>query len=134
MAHGRTLRELRAAIPRRLLHKTHEGDTDYIRPFDNKGLEIPGDFDPRLERTLCFPRGFSRQQGSCGASWAFAATAVASFRECLEKLRTGDAGSGVQFMSAQELTSCRRDMGCSGGGASAAFYYMKYMGISREVC
>ena len=37
-------------------------------------------------------------------------------------------------MSAQELTSCRRDMGCSGGDARAAFYYMKYQGISRELC
>merc|ERR1740117_1999415 len=106
MAHGRTLRELRAAIPRRLLHKTHEGDTDYIRPFDNKGLEIPGDFDPRLERTLCFPRGFSRAQGSCGASWAFAATAVASFRECLWHLHSGRPSAGLHFMSSQELISC----------------------------
>jgi len=135
-AKGRTLPELRSASasPRRLLHKTHVGDTDYIRPYKDQGLAIPGDFDPRLERTLCFPRGFSRQQGSCGASWAFAATAVASFRECLEELKIGNAGDGVRFMSAQELTSCKESMGCSGGDARAAFYYMKYQGIAREVC
>lgn len=136
LAGQRSLREIRhtAAAGRRLFHKTHVGDTDYIRPYKDHDLEIPGDFDPRLERTLCFPRGTSRQQGSCGSSWAFTATAVASFRECLEELRKGNAQGGVDYMSAQELTSCRRDMGCSGGDARSAFYYMKYQGISRELC
>lgn len=27
------------------------------------GLDLPDDFDPRLEKTLCFPRGLSRRQG-----------------------------------------------------------------------
>jgi hypothetical protein len=134
-AGARSLREARHAAPQRqLFAKTHVGDGDYIRPYREHHLEIPGDFDPRLEKTICFPRGWSRQQGSCGASWAFTATAVASFRECLEELRTGAMNVGLKFMSAQELTSCRRDMGCTGGDASAAFYYMKYQGISREVC
>mmetsp|Transcript_58758 Transcript_58758/g.91331 ORF Transcript_58758/g.91331 Transcript_58758/m.91331 type:complete len:754 (+) Transcript_58758:109-2370(+) len=134
-ASPRALREMRQrAQQRRLSGVTDVGDEEYIRPFKEKHLDIPNEFDPRLERTLCFPRGFSRQQGSCGASWAFAATAVASFRECLENLRTGEIDVGLSFMSAQELTSCNPEMGCSGGSASGAFYYMKYKGISREVC
>jgi len=60
-----------------------------VRRFVDKGLDLPDSFDPRLRRTLCFPRGFSRRQGSCGSSFAFAATAVAAFRECLWKLKQG---------------------------------------------
>lgn len=31
-----------------------------------EGLELPDDFDPRVEKTLCFPRGLSRSQGARG--------------------------------------------------------------------
>lgn len=29
-----------------------------------EGLELPDDFDPQVEKTLCFPRGLSRSQGA----------------------------------------------------------------------
>eukprot|EP00913_Durusdinium_trenchii_P029679 g27817.t1 len=98
------------------------------------GLDLPDDFDPRLEKTLCFPRGLSRRQGSCGASWAFASTAVASFRECLTLLHQGEQPASLNFFSAQELVSCSAHHGCSGGSAAEAFYYMKQRGIARENC
>jgi len=107
---------------------------DVEQDFVDKGLAIPDNFDPRLQRTLCFPRGFSRSQGSCGSSWAFAATAVASFRECLWDLHTGKQSEGLRFFSAQELVSCGQSNGCSGGSPSHAFYYMKRRGVAREVC
>merc|ERR1719262_445388 len=92
-------------------------DSDLLQDFVDKGLDIPDNFDPRLDRTICFPRGISRRQGSCGASWAFAATAVAAFRECLWYLKEGSPSSGLSFFSAQELVSCRPVEGCSGGDA-----------------
>mmetsp|Transcript_14991 Transcript_14991/g.26263 ORF Transcript_14991/g.26263 Transcript_14991/m.26263 type:complete len:790 (-) Transcript_14991:36-2405(-) len=104
------------------------------KPFVEKGLDLPDNFDPRLKRTLCFPRGFSRRQGSCGASWAFAATATASFRECLRKLKDGDESASLQFLAAQDLLSCAADIGCSGGSAGEAFYFMKQHGVAREAC
>ncbi|CAJ1440231.1 unnamed protein product [Effrenium voratum] len=104
------------------------------RPFVEKGLDLPDDFDPRVEKTLCFPRGLSRHQGSCGSSWAFAATAAASFRECLAQLHTGEGPASLSFLSAQELVSCSSHHGCSGGSAAEAFYYMKQQGVARENC
>jgi hypothetical protein len=121
---------------RRLVGKTH---TDWATPppikeFTDQALEIPENFDPRLERTLCFPRGFSRLQGSCGASWAFTATAVAAFRECLYQLHQGHSNAGLNFFSAQALVSCVFDDGCAGGSAVSAFYRLKLEGASREEC
>lgn len=121
---------------RRLVGKTH---TDWATPpavkqFRDQALEIPENFDPRLERTLCFPRGFSRLQGSCGASWAFVATAVAAFRECLYLLHQGHSNAGLHFFSAQSLVSCVFDDGCAGGSAVSAFYRLKLDGAPREEC
>ena len=43
---------------------------------------------------IIYPSRPSRKSpGSCGSSWAFAATAVASFRECLSLLHRGFVGS-----------------------------------------
>ncbi|CAE7214956.1 SLC35F6 [Symbiodinium natans] len=109
-------------------------DHQLERPFEEQGLDLPDNFDPRVEKTLCFPRGISRHQGSCGSSWAFAATAVASFRECLVKLHGGEEPASLSFLSAQELVSCSAHHGCSGGSAAEAFYYMKQHGVARETC
>lgn len=106
----------------------------FVETFKDKNLKIPNDFDPRLERTLCFPRGFSRLQGSCGSSWSFAATGVASFRECLWRLHTGHSNAGLHFFSAQALASCVFEDGCSGGSALSAFYHLKHLGAPRESC
>lgn len=110
------------------------GNSQVERHFVEQGLDLPDDFDPRVEKTLCFPRGLSRSQGSCGASWAFASTAVASFRECLAMLHRGEQPASLNFFSAQELVSCSAHMGCSGGSAAEAFYYMKQRGAARETC
>jgi len=119
-------------VGRRLLRTS--ANSDIVRPFEDKNLQLPDKFDPRLERTLCFPRGFSRHQGSCGSSWAFAATAVASFRECLWRLHGQKLKSGLEFFSAQELTSCDNDGGCAGGSALSALHYMKHNGLALESC
>lgn len=126
-----------ASSPRRLVSLADAAPTGSLvnRRFVDQGLDIPDDFDPRLARTLCFPHGFSRRQGSCGASFAFTATAVAAFRECLWKLKQGVDVPELRFFSAQELISCDgQGDGCAGGSAGSAFYYMKQEGIARETC
>lgn len=120
--------------PRRRLDSMDIGDWASIRHFKDRKKETPNEFDPRLKTTLCFPRGFSRKQGSCGSSWAFAATFVASFRKCLYDMHRGNLNDGIQFLSAQELVSQNPHMGCSGGSASYAFYQMKHAGIAYESC
>jgi len=124
-----------APAPRRRLENgASAGDWALIRPFVDQKKEVPSEYDPRLRTTLCFPRGFTRKQGSCGSSWAFAATAVASFRKCLHDMHQGNANAGIQFLSAQELISAKPSMGCSGGSASYAFYQMKDAGVAYESC
>ena len=72
-----------------------------IREFQDEHVDVPADYDPRITRTLCFPRGLSRPQGSCGSGWAFAATSAASFRYCLHNLHHTDFHSGLKFSGLQ---------------------------------
>jgi hypothetical protein len=105
-----------------------------LREFNNENVDTPADFDPRIARTLCFPRGLTRPQGSCGSGWAFAATSAASFRYCLHNLHNTDFHSGLKFFSAQELVSCAAVNGCAGGNAAEAFLYLKRHGLPFEEC
>jgi hypothetical protein len=36
-----------------------------VKKFVEANLDIPDNYDPRIARTLCFPRGINRRQGSC---------------------------------------------------------------------
>jgi hypothetical protein len=105
-----------------------------VKKFVEANLDIPDNYDPRIARTLCFPRGINRRQGSCGSSWAFAATSVAGFRQCLRNLKHNSYHTGLSFFSAQELVSCAADDGCAGGNANSAFSFMHSKGLPIEDC
>ncbi|CEM24077.1 unnamed protein product [Vitrella brassicaformis CCMP3155] len=106
------------------------------RPLTVNPDYLPLIFDPRLDRTVCFPpRGPGREQGGCGASWAFAATSVAAYRECLWLLQQGEAPMGPRFFAAQDLISCTYTPdGCAGGRPLVGLRYMAEEKVRRESC
>lgn len=67
-----------------------------------------------------------KNQGSCGACWAFSATGAL---EGLSKI----GYNNLQSFSEQQLIDCSAsygNQGCSGGMMTFAFKYVKSMGIT----
>ncbi|XP_071117981.1 uncharacterized peptidase C1-like protein F26E4.3 [Haliotis cracherodii] len=72
-----------------------------------------------------------RDQGNCGASWAFSTTAVASDRLGIEFM-----GDYKEQLSPQHILSCNSDKqeGCAGGNLDRAWYYLRRRGLVTEDC
>ncbi|ESO94490.1 hypothetical protein LOTGIDRAFT_118077 [Lottia gigantea] len=72
-----------------------------------------------------------RDQGNCGASWAFSTTAVASDRLAIESL-----GEIKDELSAQHMLSCnvRKQKGCEGGNLDRAWWFLRKTGVVTEEC
>lgn len=70
-----------------------------------------------------------RNQGNCGAGWAFAVAGMLSDRCCRTGIYRG-------WLSPQELVSCdRKNSGCGGGWASIALNYVQENnGLVEEEC
>ena len=69
-----------------------------------------------------------KNQGSCGACWAFATAGAMSDRCCL---LSSDKG----WLSPQELVSCdKRNYGCYGGSITTPLEYVKQNGLVQEDC
>ena len=66
-----------------------------------------------------------RDQGWCGASWAFSTVAVVS-----DRLAIQSEGSEVMKLSTQHLVSCNNKLqkGCKGGYVDIAWNYIKKYG------
>jgi len=70
-----------------------------------------------------------RNQGQCGACWAFASAAA------LEGLKQIKKGGSVQVYSPQQLIDCSGsygNQGCNGGTMVATYQYTKNYGIELE--
>jgi cathepsin B len=73
-----------------------------------------------------------RDQGACGACWAFGAAEVLSDRFCI-----ASNGSINVTLSPQDLISCdigKYNMGCAGGVPEYAWRYLETTGISTDDC
>lgn len=72
-----------------------------------------------------------RDQGNCGASWAFSTTALAADRLSIES-----RGRVTANFSPQHMLSCdsHRQDGCNGGYLDRAWWYLRKSGVSTEEC
>lgn len=91
--------------------------------------DLPESFDARHQ----WPRLIHpiRDQGDCGASWAFSTTALASDRLAIQSM-----GREKVSLSPQQLISCqnRAQKGCHGGHLDRAWWYLKKRGVVSEEC
>jgi len=69
-----------------------------------------------------------RNQGECGACWAFVVAGVVSDRCCLK-------GGKYGWLSPQQLISCiQENYGCIGGDRTLGFDFVKQNGLVPETC
>lgn len=91
--------------------------------------DLPENFDARHQwHSLIHP---IRDQGDCGASWAFSSTALAADRLAIQSM-----GTEKMTLSPQHLISCqvRGQKGCKGGHLDRAWFYLKKHGVASEEC
>jgi len=96
--------------------------------------QSPTDFDSRDQWPDCI--GAIRNQGHCGACWAFAAAETLSDRFCI-----ASNGSVNVTLAPQDLISCghirtppKYMLGCDGGVPEYAWKYLEITGISSDDC
>lgn len=88
--------------------------------------DVPQFYDFRKEHPKCM-LGI-RDQGKCGACWAFAGVEALQERFCLQ------GGENV-MLSAQDSVSCDPgEMGCMGGWLDKAWQYFVQRGVVNEAC
>jgi len=89
-------------------------------------IELPDEFDARVQWPDCPTIKEIRDQGSCGSCWAFGAVEAMSDRVCIHS-------NGTQHFhfSAEDLVSCCAScgFGCNGGFPGAAWSYWVRKGI-----
>uniref|UniRef100_A0A674BLL3 Cathepsin B n=1 Tax=Salmo trutta TaxID=8032 RepID=A0A674BLL3_SALTR len=89
-------------------------------------MELPKNFDPRLQWPNCPTLKEVRDQGSCGSCWAFGAAEAISDRVCIHS----NAKVSVEISSEDLLSCCEScGMGCNGGYPSAAWDFWTKEGL-----
>ncbi|XP_057654668.1 cathepsin B [Diorhabda carinulata] len=97
-----------------------------VKVHNLEDIEIPSQFDARLQWPHCPTIQEIRDQGSCGSCWAFGAVEAMSDRVCIHSNGT------VNFhFSADDLVSCcyTCGMGCNGGFPGSAWHYWVRKGL-----
>jgi hypothetical protein len=81
----------------------------------------------------CLAHFPAREQGGCGACYAFSATSAFSLQYCLEVYARGYSHSNIAIpvFTAQSMVSCK---GCDGATPSEALNYIKDFGITSVAC
>ncbi|KAK8406717.1 hypothetical protein O3P69_007354 [Scylla paramamosain] len=92
---------------------------------------IPRQFDARYKMEWRGKISQVRDQGWCGASWAFSTLGVAQDRLAVES-----QGNESVTLSPQHLLSCDRrgQSGCKGGHVDRAWQYLRRIGVVNEGC
>lgn len=124
---GRTLHD---AVQGRLGTKAPPSRQMAAIKFRYDASTLPSEFDsrskwPGIVSTLV------RDQGWCGASWAFSTASVASDRFAIDS-----KGKTVLNLSPQSIVACntRGQSGCSGGHVSRAWNFLRKYGTVPEEC
>lgn len=89
-------------------------------------VQLPVDFDARVQWPQCPTLKEIRDQGSCGSCWAFGAVEAISDRLCIHS-----NGKLSVEISAEDLLSCCDScgMGCNGGFPAAAWQFWTTDGL-----
>ena len=72
-----------------------------------------------------------KNQGSCGACWAFSSVAVV---ETKANINLNDATYNPDISEQDVISNNNGDSSCDGGSETDAFNYMKNPGVTRETC
>lgn len=108
------------------LMKTFKGPVKHIEYGDSSNLPLSFHYIEKWPQ--CYH--FIRDQQSCGACWAFAASEVLSDRLCIAT----DGLTNV-VLSPQDMVSCdSSEKGCSGGLIDKSWDYIRDYGIVTEDC
>ncbi|OZC05609.1 papain family cysteine protease, partial [Onchocerca flexuosa] len=99
---------------------------EHIKLLKSKKLDLPKQFDARLQWPLCWSVHQVANQGECGSCWALSATSVMSDRLCI-----ATNYSNQKQISAEDLLSCCDECGgCQGTKwALSAFIHWRDHGI-----
>jgi len=90
---------------------------------------FPDEYDFRTSGPAACQR-YPRQQGDCGAGWAFAA--LGSFEKQMCFLTGGE--KSADFSRQRVLECARESAGCAGGSAFSAFNAIDISGVCSETC
>ena len=94
--------------------------------------KIPEEFDGRNEWTKCETIGEVRDQGKCGACWAFASSEALADRLCISS--SEHQGESTP-LSPEWMVSCFEDnLGCKGGWSDVAWRDLVKVGVVSEKC
>uniref|UniRef100_R4G4T0 Putative cathepsin l n=1 Tax=Rhodnius prolixus TaxID=13249 RepID=R4G4T0_RHOPR len=117
------LTKLMGVHPDAKLHRLPLKSSRYI---ENNYVQIPEQFDSRVEWQDCPTISEIRDQGSCGSCWAFGAVEAMSDRICIHS----KAKISVR-LSAEDLVFCcyTCGFGCDGGYPGAAWDHWVHKGI-----
>ena len=101
--------------------QSYSSDLEYFLKNDDKINYIPIDW--RIKNLF----NDARDQGDCGACWAFAVTGAMEAHFSLKQKNKNE------FLSVQQLVDCDpTDKGCKGGWPSIAFNYIVKNGLVSE--
>lgn len=123
-----TMKEARQFTGTILQHDNTTNKRTHSKYVNLLGYDIPDVFDSRAKWPTCI--GYIRDQGACGACWAFAAVEALGDRVCI---RSG--GRMIVDLSVQQLIGCNElSSGCDGGYLLSTWRYLKENGVVTEDC
>lgn len=93
---------------------------------DLTAINLPVNFDARVNWPECETINEIYNQGSCGSCWTFGAATTASDRMCIQK--------NIHVRLSQQDFQCLKQDVCGGGNSYDAFVYWQNMGLVTEEC
>ncbi|CAK9294025.1 unnamed protein product [Gordionus sp. m RMFG-2023] len=97
-----------------------------VQYHDQDKIQLPDEFDSRIQWPDCPTLHEVRDQGACGSCWAFGAVEAMSDRICISS-----NGAVNAHISAEDLLTCCDNcgFGCDGGQPQLAWAYYRSNGI-----
>lgn len=120
------LRRLGQRDSKRLATVVSNSNSNSDSDSDNESLPLY--FETKIKWPGCIQP--VRDQGDCGACWAFAAVGAFSNRLCI-----ASKGATKRVLSVQDMVSCdKSNFGCEGGYMLSPWNYLQKTGVVTESC